>query len=355
MNSSARTIFQRWAGHPTAYLKKNRLINTRSVRVRQPCTHTPISMENQNNVSQSSGVVVIAFGGNALLRRGEELTMEAQKRNADMAAGAVAQLQQKRDFQLCITHGNGPQVGLLSQSNPDTGLDVLDAETEGQIGYLLEMGIANALGGTSDVVTLLTQVVVDPKDPAFDHPTKPIGRWMSEEDANLVAKEKGWAVAADGDRWRRVVPSPEPRSIVEVRAIQILLQAGVIVICCGGGGIPVAENTGEGRRYGIEAVVDKDAASALLATKLKASWLIMLTDADAVYDPDKWPNEKVPLTSPLRLSDVSSRKFASGSMGPKIAAACSFIKETGGSAAVGNIEDLLAIIDGKAGTLIVPD
>lgn len=281
--------------------------------------------------------------------------MENQRRNAAGAAAAVAELLRTgQDLQLCLTHGNGPQVGLLAQSHPESGLDVLDAESEGQIGYLLELEVANALQGRQDVVTLLTQTVVDPEDPAFHHPTKPIGRWYDEAEAKRLEGEKGWAVAKDGDRWRRVVASPQPLDIVESRAVKILLDAGVVVICCGGGGIPVAIDAHGGKKVGVEAVVDKDAASALLAEQLGAQWLVMLTDADAIYDPGKWPDEKVPIPSPVKCSEAEQREFASGSMGPKVLAACSFVKRTGGKAAVGNIADLAKILREEGGTVIVP-
>lgn len=308
--------------------------------------------------STQQPIAVVAFGGNALLRRGEPLTVENQQKNAAAAAAAVAALTAlDGGLRLCITHGNGPQVGLLAQMDPETGLDVLDAETEGQIGYLLELELANALEGRKDVVALLTQVEVDPSDPAFQHPTKPIGRWYSEEEAKKLAEDKGWAVAPDGDRWRRVVASPQPRAIVETRAIELLLNAGVLVIAAGGGGIPVAVDPSTQRRRGVQAVVDKDAASALLAANLGAEWLIMLTDAAAVFDPEQWPEKKVPLPSPLRVSEVEARRFAAGSMGPKMEAAVAFVRATGGRgrAAVGNIEDVARIIKGQAGTVVVAD
>jgi carbamate kinase len=232
---------------------------------------------------------------------------------------------------------------------------VLDAETEGQIGYLLELELANALRDRLDVVTLLTQTVVDPEDPAFQRPTKPIGRWLTHKDAEALRREKGWSVAQDGDRWRRVVPSPKPKAIVEARAVQILLNAGVVVICCGGGGIPVAVDVETGRKRGIEAVVDKDLASAVLASHLGANMLVMLTDQEAIFDPDLWPETKKKMPSPLSCSEARKHRFAEGSMKPKVEAACLFVEQTGGKAAVGKIEDLHAIIKGDAGTLIVAD
>ena len=285
--------------------------------------------------------------------------MDNQRSNAASAAAALADLLAQERLRLCCTHGNGPQVGLLAQNDAESGLDVLDAESEGQIGYLLELELENALGkggGGGEVATLLTQVVVDTADPAFQHPTKPIGRWYSEAEVRQLADTKGWAVAQDGDRWRRVVASPRPLDIVELRAIRLLVDAGVTVICCGGGGIPVAVDPAGRRRHGIEAVVDKDAASAVLAAKIGADWLIMLTDAEAIYDPRAWPEEKRPLPSPITCSELEALEFAAGSMAPKVAAACEFVRARGGGAkaAVGSIADVGRIVRGEAGTVIVP-
>ncbi|KAL4458086.1 hypothetical protein ABPG75_012951 [Micractinium tetrahymenae] len=296
--------------------------------------------------------VVVAVGGNALLKRGEELTMDNQLHNARQAAAAVRQLVEA-GLRVCVTHGNGPQVGLLALQDPAARLDVLDAETEGQLGFILELELGNALRH-HQVAALLTQVVVDPADPAFSKPTKHVGPRYSQEEAEQLAADKGWSVAPDGESFRRVVPSPLPRDIVEWRAIQMLLQAGVITVCCGGGGIPVAVQQGSGERYGVEAVVDKDEASALLGIRLQADWLLMLTDAEAIYDPSAWPKEERPIPSPARCSQLQSMPFASGSMAPKLAAACRFVAATGGRAAVGSIEDALRIVKGEAGTVIVP-
>jgi len=317
----------------------------------------PIRATMSSKSSSDKSIAVIAFGGNALLKRDEEISMESQQKNATTAAAAVAKLTSLNNgMQLCLTHGNGPQVGLLAQLDESGTLDMLDAETQGQIGYLLETELSNELQGSNvDVVAMLTQVIVDPEDPAFQHPTKHIGRWYSKEEAERLAAEKGWSVAQDGDMWRRVVASPEPKAIVESRAIEMLLKAGVIVIACGGGGIPVAVDEKSKRRHGVQAVVDKDAASALLAAKLGAEWLVMLTDNDAVYEPEQWPEKKVPLPSPIQCADVLKRKFASGSMAPKMEAACWFINKTGGKAAVGNIKDVVDILKGEAGTVIIAD
>ncbi|GAB4820466.1 hypothetical protein N2152v2_007512 [Parachlorella kessleri] len=282
----------------------------------------------------SKKVAVVAFGGNALLSRGEPLTMDAQWQNATKA-------------------GNGPQVGLLAVQDPATGLDVLDAESEGQIGYILETQLANTLPG-QEVVTLLTQTVVDPADPAFKHPTKPIGATYDKQEAERLAREKGWAIAADGNKWRRVVASPDPQAILEARAIQLLLANKVVPICCGGGGIPVAVDKERHRRYGVEAVVDKDLASAVLAIKIKADWLLMLTDCDCIFDPEQWPDRKVPLPSPISPQQLRTHTFAAGSMAPKVEAACRFVAATGGRAGVGRLEDAAAILQGSKGTVVAP-
>ena len=326
---------------------------------RKPVSSTT-TVSGRTGDANAAPIAVVAFGGNALLKRGEDLTMENQQKNAQTAAEAVATLIRKQpNLRVCVTHGNGPQVGLLAEMDPMTGIDVLDAETEGEIGYVLELELSNALQKSTDVVAMLTQVVVDPKDPAFRHPTKFIGRsFKNKEEIDKLAADKGWTIAQDGDSWRRVVASPEPKAIVEARAIEILLKAGVIVIACGGGGIPVAvDEEGSKRKFGVQAVVDKDAASALLAANLGAAWLIMLTDAAAVYDPDAWQrNEKIPLPSPIACARIEEKmeKFPKGSMGPKMAAACWFVRKTGGKAAVGNLEDLTKIMSGVAGTVIVP-
>ncbi|PSC72748.1 carbamate kinase [Micractinium conductrix] len=275
--------------------------------------------------------------------------MDTQMHNAREAATAVKQLV-GAGFRVCVTHGNGPQVGMLALQEPSARLEVLDAETEGQLGFILELELGNALP-QQQVAALLTQVVVDPADPAFSNPTKQVGPHYSKEEAERLAEEKGWAVASDGDSFRRVVASPLPKEVVEWRAVQTLLQAGVITVCCGGGGIPVAVD-GAGEKYGVEAVVDKDEASALLGTRLHADWLLMLTDADGIYDPAGWPHQKLLLPSPVRCSELAGMRFASGSMAPKVAAACRFVQATGGSAAVGRIADALRIVQGGAGTVI---
>jgi carbamate kinase len=297
-------------------------------------------------------LVVIALGGNALLQRGQPLEAEVQLRNIGVAAAAIAQVAQTN--QVVVTHGNGPQVGLLAlqaeayQAVHPYPLDVLNAETEGMIGYLIEQQLRNQFPDRQ-VVTLLTQVEVAADDPAFTHPTKPIGPLYSQADAERLAAERGWAIAADGDAYRRVVSSPEPRRILELPTIQLLVQAGALVICAGGGGIPVVVTSMGGIR-GVEAVIDKDLAAALLAIALNADALLLLTDVDAIYT--DWNS---PAAKPLR--EVTSQQlrrdtFAPGSMGPKVEAACRFVEATNQVAGIGRLDDAAAILIGKAGTIV---
>jgi carbamate kinase len=296
--------------------------------------------------------VVAALGGNALLRRGEPADAETQRRNIGAAARSIAALAALHD--LVVTHGNGPQVGLLAlqaeayrevRSYP---LDVLDAESEGMIGYLLEQGLRNELP-KRDFATLLTQVVVDPGDPAFEHPTKPVGPAYDEPEARVLSDERGWTVAPDGDHWRRVVPSPEPRRIVGLGAIRTLADAGLVVICVGGGGIPVVEGPG-GAIHGAEAVIDKDLAATLLACELGADALLLLTDVAGVELDHGTPAARtLRAASPAELRELA---LPAGSMGPKAEAAARFVEAGGRVAAICALEDAAAALAGKAGTLV---
>ena len=293
--------------------------------------------------------IVIALGGNALLRRGEPPTAANQRRNVGVAAGALAPIARRHG--LVISHGNGPQVGLLASQGAAYPLDILDAETEGMIGYLIEQELGNLLPDRR-FATLLTQIEVDPNDPAFGHPDKPIGPVCSEIEAQRLAQERGWNMARDGAHFRRVVPSPVPQRIFELSVIELLLNQGVIVICAGGGGIPVVRRK-DGGLIGVEAVIDKDLASALLARELKVDALLMLTDADAVYQGWGTPGARaIRRTTPQALRELD---FAPGSMGPKVRAACEFVEHTGGVAGIGQLSDALAILEGKAGTMIARD
>jgi carbamate kinase len=294
--------------------------------------------------------VVAALGGNALLRRGEPMDASTQRRNVAVAARALAGI--AAEHELVVTHGNGPQVGLLAlqaEAYPEGGsypLDVLGAESEGMIGYLLAQGLRNALG-EHEIATLLTQVVVDSGDAAFSQPSKPIGP-VYERD---IGAERGWTMRPDGRFWRRVVPSPEPRAIVELPTIRRLVAAGVLVICTGGGGVPVTAGA-DGGLVGVEAVVDKDLAAALLAEELGADALLLLTDVQSVML--GWDTEDArPLrrTTPAGLAALG---LAAGSMGPKALAAGRFVQRTGGRAAIGALDDAAALLDGTRGTLVEP-
>lgn len=298
-------------------------------------------------------LVVAALGGNALLKRGEPLTAEAQRGNVQRAARALATLV-RAGHSLVVTHGNGPQVGLLALQGaaykPDEAypLDVLGAETEGMIGYIIEQELENALDHDRAVATLLTQVLVDPDDPAFRKPTKFVGPVYDRAEAESRAEAAGWHIAQDGDKWRRVVPSPRPLEIPDMRVLKLLLDQGVVVICAGGGGIPVLRRQ-DGSMVGVEAVIDKDAASALLARELSAEALLLLTDVDAIYQ-DFGKDTARPLHQ-LTVAEARSLDMPAGSMGPKLAAACDFA-DAGGLSGIGRLEDALAILEGRAGTRI---
>jgi carbamate kinase len=298
---------------------------------------------------------VVALGGNALLRRGEPLEAANQARAARDAARVLARA--SLTHQLVVTHGNGPQVGLLalmsdaySEVEPYP-LDVLDAETAGQIGYVLERQLDNCIDH-QDTVTLITRVVVDAEDPAFGSPSKFIGPVYTWTEASEVADRHGWTVTRDGEGWRRVVPSPEPRRIVELGAIEHLVGAGYLVVCAGGGGVPVVED-GQGRYRGAEAVIDKDLASSLLAVDLRVDNLVLATDVDAVYD-GYGLAEQLPIAHATPAA-LRAREFPAGSMGPKVEAACRFVERTGGSAAIGSLRQVEEMLDGRAGTQVSAD
>ena len=296
-------------------------------------------------------LVVIALGGNALLRAGERPEVEIQRGNLRAAAAAIGGI--ARRHSVVVTHGNGPQIGWLAlQAESATGrpdpLDVLGAESEALIGYLIEQELAPLLPGR-ELATLLTQVEVDPDDPAFASPTKPIGPLYDEARARALTAERGWRMADVPGGFRRVVASPEPRRIRELGVIRRLVGAGVIVICAGGGGIPVAA-TRAGALRGIEAVIDKDLTSALLAAELGADALLLLTDVDAVYE--DWP---VPAQRPIRRAtpaELRARRLPAGSMGPKAEAACRFVERTGGLAAIGALADAARVLAGDTGTTV---
>jgi len=305
--------------------------------------------------------IVVALGGNALLRRGQELTADNQRANARAACHALAPL--AIDHELVVSHGNGPQVGLLAlQGAAYTAvdaypLDILGAQTEGMIGYLIQQELGNELPYEMRIVSLLTLVEVDGADPAFKRPTKPIGPMYTKEECEKIGGEKGWTFKRDANGYRRVVPSPAPKRIFGLEPLEWLLEDGCVVVCAGGGGVPVVytdEPAPAGRRLtGVEAVIDKDLASALLAVDLHADALLIVTDVDAVYS--DWGTDHAAAIRRAAPQALAASEFAEGSMGPKVRAACIFVEETGGLAAIGSIDDTHALLRGEAGTVVATD
>ena len=302
--------------------------------------------------------VVVALGGNALLRRGEPLTAENQRANVQIACSALAPL--AAEHELVISHGNGPQVGLLALQGAaypavePYPFDLLGAQTEGMIGYLIQQELGNELPQETRLASLLTMIEVDPDDPAFADPTKPIGPIYNETEARKLGGEKGWTFKPDGGSFRRVVPSPAPRRIFGLEPLEWLLDRGCVVICAGGGGIPVMysdDAVPAGRRLvGVEAVIDKDLASALLAENLKADALLIVTDVEAVYLDWGTPDQRA--IRRAGAAALAATEFAEGSMGPKVRAACAFVEQTGGQAVIGSIADTAAMLRGEAGTTV---
>ena len=292
-----------------------------------------------------------------MLKRGEPMTAEAQRSNVRIAAPSLAEV--ARNHALVLSHGNGPQVGLLALQSAayeevePYPLDVLGAETEGMIGYVLEQELGNVLPVEVPFATLLTMIEVDPSDPAFSNPTKFVGPIYDRAKADELAEEKNWVFKADGDYWRRVVPSPKPKRIFEIRPIRWLLEKNALVICAGGGGIPTMyDPDAEGTLVGVEAVIDKDLASELLAREVDADLFVMVTDVDGVYvDWGTADQRRLEETTPTELRGLD---FAAGSMGPKVDAAARFVESTGKRAAIGGLEHIVEIVEGKAGTQVVP-
>jgi carbamate kinase len=297
--------------------------------------------------------IVIALGGNALLRRGEPMTADNQRANIRVATEQIAKIHPGN--QLVIAHGNGPQVGLLSlQAAAYTPvspypLDVLGAETEGMIGYIIEQELGNLLDFEVPFATLLTQVEVDAHDAAFQDPSKPIGPVYSVAEAQRLAIEKGWAMAPDGDKMRRVVASPRPKRIFEIRPVKWLLEKGSIVICAGGGGIPTVYGP-SGKLQGVEAVIDKDLCSALLAEQLESDLLVIATDVSAAFVDFGKPTQRA--IAQAHPDEMEKLGFAAGSMGPKVQAACEFARHTGKVAVIGSLAEIEAIVQGTAGTRV---
>lgn len=297
--------------------------------------------------------VVVALGGNALLQRGQDLSAENQRDNIRIAAQQLAEIHEHHE--LVIAHGNGPQVGLAALMDAaytevePYPLDVLGAKTIGMIGYIIEQELGNIIPFEDHIVTVLTQIVVDPADPAFSKPTKPVGPVYSKAEAERLQKEKGWSMAADGEHFRKVVPSPLPQRIIEIDTIRMLVDNGVVVICAGGGGIPVAYDE-DRKLFGVEAVIDKDLASGLLARDLGAEMFVMLTDVPGVFMDYGAPDQKI--IRAAHPDAIEALDFAAGSMGPKVLGACRFVRETGNMSAIGRLSELKDIIAGRAGTLI---
>lgn len=301
--------------------------------------------------------IVVALGGNALLQRGQPMTAEVQRHNTRIAAQALAPV--AMEHQLVLSHGNGPQVGLLAlqadaykevEAYP---LDVLGAQTQGMIGYMIEQELGNLLPFEVPFATLLTMVEVDPADPAFQNPTKFVGPVYEKEVAEQLAAEKGWSIKQDGNKWRRVVPSPLPKRIFEERPIKWLLEQGVVVICAGGGGIPTMYDPDKERTLvGVEAVIDKDRATGLLARDIDADLYIMATDVDGVYL--DWGKPTQRRITEMTADELALHDFAAGSMGPKVEAAIDFVRQTGKRAAIGSLADIERIVAGTAGTNVIP-
>ncbi len=309
--------------------------------------------------------LLIALGGNAIKQPAEKGTHEEQMRNVETASLQIAQLV-NHGYELVITHGNGPQVGNLAIQQeaaidqvPSLPLVSLGAMTQGQIGYMMQQNLQNILSRSKQVVAIVTQVVVDDKDPDFKDPSKPVGPFYSEEQAKLLATERGWVVKKvkpNGEKtWRRVVPSPIPLRIVEAKAIKVLVDAGVIVIASGGGGIPVIEKS-DGKLYGIDAVIDKDRAGARLAKEVEADVLMILTDVEyAMIDYGKNTQKPIRTMTILEAKQrIKEGHFGAGSMGPKIEAALGFVQNGGDYAIITSLDKAMDSLDGKTGTKIIP-
>ncbi|CAN5750224.1 carbamate kinase [soil metagenome] len=297
--------------------------------------------------------IVIALGGNALLRRGQPMTADNQRANIRTAAECIAAITEGNE--IVVAHGNGPQVGLLAlqaaayHDVTPYPLDVLGAQTEAMIGYVIEQELGNLLPADQPLATVLTMIEVDSHDPAFDHPTKPIGPVYDHATAQRLATANNWAIAADGPMFRRVVPSPKPQRILEIRAIRSLVDQGTIVICAGGGGIPTMYDD-HGKLCGVEAVIDKDLASALLAEQLAADLLVIASDVDGVYT--GWGTPDAARLGRVTPDELGGLDLPAGSMGPKVEAACSFACRTGNEAVIGSLTDIGEIVVGGAGTRV---
>ncbi len=298
--------------------------------------------------------VVVALGGNALLRRGEPMTVSNQRKS--IAAACIALAPVALEHQLVISHGNGPQVGLLAlqaaayDEESASPFDVLGAQTEGMIGYLIEQELGNLLPFDKPLATMLTMCEVDPKDAAFADPSKFVGPVYTEPEARELARRHGWTVKPDGSHWRRVVPSPLPLRVFQLRPLRWLVERGCVVICAGGGGIPTMYKPGTRTLVGVEAVIDKDRASAVLARELEADVLVIATDVDGLYFDWGTPRERAVATA--HPDHLSRLEFSAGSMGPKVSAAVEFARLTGREAVIGALGDLSELLEGDAGTRV---
>lgn len=300
--------------------------------------------------------LLIALGGNALLKRGEPMTAQNQRANVRTACEQIARAYTGNE--LVVTHGNGPQVGLLALQNnayktvPMYPLDVIGAESLGMIGYLIGQELANFLPQGTTICNVLTQTEIDPQDAAFGHPTKPVGPVYTKEEAEALAVREGWTIAPDNDRFRRVVPSPEPRRILGLDSLRVLVAAGHVAVCCGGGGIPVIR-AADGTLRGAEAVIDKDLASSLLAAELSADLFLIATDVDGAYL--DWGTPEARRIASADPATLRTHAFAKGSMGPKVEAACRFVEKTGKTAVIGALDQIDDILAGCSGTRVVPE
>lgn len=298
--------------------------------------------------------VVVALGGNAILRRGEPMSIANQRASIATACGPLARI--AAEHELVVSHGNGPQVGLLAlqaAAYDDVSaypFDVLGAQTEGMIGYLIEQELGNRIGNDRVIATLVTRTVVDPGDPAFEDPTKFVGPVYDKQKASALSQEHGWVMKADGGSFRRVVPSPAPIRILETKPIEWLLREGSVVICAGGGGVPTTFDSAADVMAGVEAVIDKDLASAVLAHDLNADELIIATDVLGAYVDWGMPTQRqIVRAHPDALDAIS---FSAGSMGPKISAAQRFVREGRGECVIGSLTQIDAVLAHQSGTLV---
>lgn len=300
--------------------------------------------------------VVIALGGNALVRRGQEVNAQNLRTNVRASMGALAKV--AMEHSLVLTHGNGPQVRLLALQNlayTDVAaypLDILGAETQGMLGYVVGQELMNAVKLRKEMATILTTTVVSPDDPAYANPTKFVGPVYRQADAEAMAERYGWTIAKDGDWWRRVVPSPTPLYIRQANTIKRIIDLGLIVLCVGGGGVPVFLDEEERRMTGTEAVIDKDIASAVLARDIQADRFMMLTDANAVYL--DWGTSSQRAIKTVSPEVLAGYPFPASSMGPKVDAAVHYSEGSHGEVVIGSLRDVDAILEGEAGTRIFP-